>query len=86
MHMHVEYIPSHRSPGGEIGRRKGLKKLSTRLGNGRREWSQIRGNLSTQGGGNPELSPIKHYRVTSTDSSGIPRYSYLVTRNYLGKV
>ncbi len=34
-------------PGGEIGRRKGLKiKLSTQLGNHWREWSQIRGNLS----------------------------------------
>ncbi len=33
-------------PGGEIGRRKGLKILSTRFGNSWCEWCQIRGNLS----------------------------------------
>src|SRR5512138_1866806 len=47
-------------PGGEIGRRKGLEKLSTRLGNGRREWGQIRGTSLTRARGaracNPELS------------------------------
>jgi len=36
-------------PGGEIGRRKGLKRLSTQLGNGWCEWSQIRGNLDPCG-------------------------------------
>ncbi len=44
-------------PGGEIGRRKGLNRLSTQRGNGWCEWSQIRGNLSLGGRGNPELSP-----------------------------
>ena len=44
------------SLGGEIGRRKGLKFLSTRFGNIRCEWSQIRGNLSGNADGNPELS------------------------------
>src|SRR6185437_530852 len=52
-------IPPPECPGGEIGRRKGLKHLSTRLGNGRREWGQIRGNSPTahRGACNPELSP-----------------------------
>ncbi len=43
-------------PGGEIGRRKGLKILSTQTGNFWCEWSQIRGNLSGNADGNPELS------------------------------
>ena len=43
-------------PGGEIGRRKGLKILSTQIGNFWCEWSQIRGNLTGNAGGNPELS------------------------------
>jgi hypothetical protein len=36
-----------------------LSNLSTRLGNGRREWGQIRGTSPTARGGdcNPELSP-----------------------------
>src|SRR5207249_11422705 len=39
----------HSCLGGEIGRRKGLEQLSTRLGNGRREWGQSRWNSSTSG-------------------------------------
>jgi hypothetical protein len=42
----VEWRP--RRPGGEIGRRKGLKKLSTPLGNGGREWGQSRWNSLTR--------------------------------------
>jgi len=57
--IRVQYPPC---PGGEIGRRKGLKRLSTQFGNGWREWSQIRGNLrprvKTMGNGNPELSLV----------------------------
>src|SRR5262249_33591984 len=56
--------PAPECPGGEIGRRKGLEvNLSTRLGNGRREWGQIRGTSPTArgffacGACNPELSP-----------------------------
>ena len=44
-------------PGGEIGRRKGLKILSTQSGNYWCEWCQIRGNLTGNAGGNPERSP-----------------------------
>ncbi len=40
--------PRTRCPGGEIGRRKGLEKLSTRRGNARREWGQIRGTSTTR--------------------------------------
>ena len=42
-------LPSHPCLGGEIGRRKGLRELSTRRGNGRREWGQSRWNSSTLG-------------------------------------
>jgi len=51
--------PAPGCPGGEIGRRKGLEWLSTRLGNGRREWGQIRGNstIACRDDCNPELSP-----------------------------
>ncbi len=45
------------SPSGETGRRKGLEpKIEHIVGNGDREWSQIRGNLVSSKRGNPELS------------------------------
>ena len=46
-----------RGPGGETGRRKGLKPIEHPGGKPLDEWSQSRGSLSIPGGGNPELSP-----------------------------
>jgi len=45
----VQFHTIAASPGGEIGRRKGLNRLSSQYGNDWCEWSQIRGNLSAVG-------------------------------------
>ncbi len=57
----LEWRP--RRPGGEIGRRKGLRKLSTPLGNGGREWGQSRWNSTRVSRASSAWEPCLQYRA-----------------------